>query len=363
MNPAPDSPALDPPPGGGESDLAAKYRSPAAKVPDWLIWLYPELADIGENPLFIRLAGQGYGKEAKRFRPRLPMEFSRPRGRPINYVGALPILLLASPFMLGYGLSVFEKWRLLSSAMEEIFIPLIAFSVCSFIIGAVLLPSRAIGISGASAARRFIRNGVNEPWGDALALALLDPADYDRAIFSAGAIRDLRSTRSSLVVLALLLSGIAFVMTWTSRGSNNQFGAANQIIVGFLLFSFPLLSLAADISLIGMIGSILYIKHACRLSGKVPRAWFAHEAEDLTIYIATHLPGMWAAYIWFRMLSEMPRSFASWPGVFVAMSFAAVIYFGINGFIALKITRSILRKSLGNYGRAFEIMVRKKSEG
>lgn len=161
--------------------------SPVGRVPALLAWLFPSLGDLSENPVYIRLSGQGYGRRGAARWIWGPREFRYGwvTWRVITRLGIwpfawLPVIFLLDAFYL-------QQSGPIQSAVQSVGIECVVWTF-------QLLATRTVLGRPSHWALNFYRRSRLEGWAEDLILSDLDPGSIKRAIFAVAGLRVARRT-------------------------------------------------------------------------------------------------------------------------------------------------------------------------
>lgn len=194
--------------------------------PWWILRIYPELRDVEDNPVYLKLTGKRFRGRPKWWRRFSPPELKAGGVGGLAGIGCLPFVLLI------------------------LFWPA----------GLILLIARALGRGGDSRppVQRFVMNAAREPWGQELYLSALTPADYDHALLAYSVERSVRPVAQFIGALApgvmigliaLYTDAMAYDSPGIDAGPALVFSACGWWLAGSFVF-------AAQTSIISLISAL-----------------------------------------------------------------------------------------------------------
>ncbi|MBI1784437.1 hypothetical protein HYR69_04770, partial [Candidatus Sumerlaeota bacterium] len=279
-------------------------RSNPLTIPSYVTLLFPEPAGLEQNPLYLRITSQAFNSRSRRNRLMwwLPPELTRAPGKFINQLGILPFLLILSPYLFlirGSMVGLPPGSYLLTTVR--------GLTDLTYVLGAVLLYTRAIEGESSSLVGNFLHNGIRDRWGEALYLTGLRPVDYERALFAGIWQREISSLLARFLFLLCVIGPVACVWAFVFQYINPFYPMRAQgpsLYTAYRITSFALpICLAAfiEFSLISALNLALSLRDASLSAEKnllrrilrIPGPFFGAAS-----FIVVHLPGLAAYFLW-----------------------------------------------------------------
>ncbi len=343
------------------------FDSPSASVPGWIAWLYPATREVGENPLYFRLARIGFCRKKFWLWDRGPAEFARGRGGILSDIGILPIFLIALPFAFAAAYSFFQsQWMAIapgarrasfSYQMFQFLRQVMDVTVFGALIGVFLIFTRALGLSARLPPKRFIRN-AEQPWGDDLRLSGLTWLDIDLAVFVSSLMSIVRRSLLGIGVVFFLTTATLIYVTvitlhdrahfdplWRekiiSRGVKDWLSTMSYLIP-YLIFIFIYVQASAAYSL------TVTFRNLAQFNQRGPWAVIRREASEGWSFFKTHFLGASLAYTWTQYAKTNDWIIAMVTGLLFLVPTLPILYVA---------TRRYWSRDAGSLGHAFRFSI------
>lgn len=325
--------------------------TPPAPLPRWLRMLFPSLTGLENNPLYIRFAGLGLGRRSRWYRRALPGELHRSKGDIVGRLGAAPIVLMVALYGVVLARGIFRSGgaSTVPTVIFVLFGALVQLSLLVFIVGFFLSGKSPI-------IRRFLHNGAEEPWGEALYLTFLEPHEYGRALFAASFQRSARGVLfgtvlivavTELILMAGILGGQSALSVWE-----------------LLVWPLRVVSLAIPLALEWMLLTAINLTLSIQLAGEYARSgWIAivlHNLASVLYFTITHMPGAFVAIV---ILTVQLRLGVAQRHPWVVGVTLLYAFVALNLPLGLFLARRSLRGGEDRLGHAFRMMLERKGAG